>query len=217
MPLFLKQAREKIASKIKVLRKIIYWCFCWIESQLIIVSSRTKYRVYTWGGWSTEDNSPALKLEDACLLGPLRSNPAIPTKAVSDRNQLGPGYKQVAKFTAPGGTSPCYHWWNLGQGALNRRSPNTGVGRAAPQWRTRSTMKNIGHRKGDRLQREPLHFPSPSSPFTQMVSLHTQKPVSTPLSSLRSHVRSITQSTWLHFVIHPKSNHLTISTASTLV
>ena len=42
--------------------------FLLIESQLVIQSSRKQYKVYTWGGCRTEDDSPALKLEDACLL-----------------------------------------------------------------------------------------------------------------------------------------------------
>lgn len=35
--------------------------------------------------------------------GPLRSNPAIPTRGVSNPNQFRTKYKQVAKFTSPGG------------------------------------------------------------------------------------------------------------------
>ena len=37
--------------------------------------------------------------------GPLRSNPAIPTRGVSNHKQFRTKYKQVAKFTSPGGTS----------------------------------------------------------------------------------------------------------------
>ena len=47
-----------------------------------------------------------------------------------------------------------------------------------------------------------------------MLSLHTQTSASTPLSPLRSRIQFIT---WLLFLISPKSNHLTISTADTLV
>ena len=36
-------------------------------------------------------------------LSPLRSNPAIPTRGVSNPNQFRTKYKQVAKFTSPGG------------------------------------------------------------------------------------------------------------------
>ena len=47
-----------------------------------------------------------------------------------------------------------------------------------------------------------------------MLSLHTQTSASTPLSPLRSCIQFIT---WLLFLISPKSNHLTIPTADTLV
>ena len=59
------------------------------------------------------------------------------------------------------------------------------------------------------------HLPL-SSLLTQMFSLCTQKPTSTSFSVLRSHVQSITQSTWLHFLTYPKSHHLTIATTGTL-
>ena len=42
--------------------------FLLIESRLVTQSFRKKYKVYTWGGCRSEDNSPALKLEDAYLL-----------------------------------------------------------------------------------------------------------------------------------------------------
>ena len=43
--------------------------------------------------------------------GPLRSNPAIPTRGVSNPNQFRTKYKQVAKFTSPGGICLWHHWW----------------------------------------------------------------------------------------------------------
>lgn len=47
-----------------------------------------------------------------CLsLGALRSNPAIPTRGVSNHNQFRPRCKQLAKFTSPGGTSLWHPWW----------------------------------------------------------------------------------------------------------
>ena len=55
--------------------------------------------------------SPTLKLGDACLLVALRSNPVIPTRGVSNHNQLRLRCKHRGKFTSPGGTSPWHHWW----------------------------------------------------------------------------------------------------------
>ena len=43
--------------------------------------------------------------------GALRSNPAVPTRGVSNHNQFRTRYKQVAKFTSPGGTSLWHPWW----------------------------------------------------------------------------------------------------------
>ena len=43
--------------------------------------------------------------------GPLRSNPAIPTRGVSNLNQFRTKYKQVAEFTSPGGICLWHHWW----------------------------------------------------------------------------------------------------------
>ena len=90
----------------------------------------------------------------------MKSNPVVPTRGVSNCHQLRSRCKQVAKFTFPHRTSPSHHW-QPNQGALNWRSPNTGVGRGAPQWRARSAMENKpSHCKGERLQRESLRFPS---------------------------------------------------------
>ena len=47
-----------------------------------------------------------------CLsLGALRSNPVIPTRGVSNHNQLRLRCKHRAKLTSPGGTFPWHHWW----------------------------------------------------------------------------------------------------------
>ena len=35
---------------------LLFVMICWIKNQLVVRSSRTKHKVYTWGGWSTEDN-----------------------------------------------------------------------------------------------------------------------------------------------------------------
>ena len=97
---------------------------------------------------------------------------------------------------------------------LNQRSPNIGVGRAAPQ--ARSITKNkVSHHKGDRLQREPLHFPSPSilpiHPDAQ--SPHPETSINSSLSSgpMFNLSYSLFCSTSLSIPNPP------ISTASTLV
>ena len=90
----------------------------------------------------------------------MRSNPAFPTRKVSNCNQLRPRCKQVAKFTFPHRTSLSHHGWP-NQGALRWRSPNTGVGRGVPQWRSWSTTGNkSSHCKGEKFPREPLCFHS---------------------------------------------------------
>ena len=193
MSIFLKQAvKETVSKKSQRFEKAHYlWYFLWIESQMVIRSSRIKYKVHTWGGWSTQDNFPTLKLGDACLLGPMRSNPVIPTKGVSNHNELGARCKQKVKFTSPGETSLWHHWWpQLWSPKLKVSPHRSGKGS--------STMKcKILHGKqGQSLQRrqatkETLHFHlSPSSTFTQVLSPHTQESIST-LSAFRSHVQSI--------------------------
>ena len=106
--------------------------------------------------------SPTLKLGDACLLVPwglillfLQEESATKTSSEWEVN-TGPS---LHLLVGP----PCDTTDDLNQGTLNWRSPNTGVGRAAPQWGVRSFPGNkVIHHKGDRLQREPLPFPSPS-------------------------------------------------------
>ena len=130
--------------------------FLLIKSRLVIQSSRKKYKVYTWGGCRTEDNSPALKLEDACLLFLfLPEESAAATRSDQEVNKwpglhllLGPPFDITVE---------------LAKRALNWRSPKTEAGRSAPQGRARHRGKQ-GHHV--RLQREPLYFPSlPSDPM----------------------------------------------------
>ena len=105
--------------------------------------------------------SPTLKLGDACLLV-LRSNPAIPTTAVSNHNQLEPRCKQVAEFTSPGGTSLWhYRWPQSGSPKLKDSQDRSGKGPSTVKDKV-ITQNKSSHCKGDRLQRKPFHFPSPS-------------------------------------------------------
>ena len=106
--------------------------------------------------------SPTLKLGDACLLVLwglillfLPEESATTTSSDWDVN-TGPSLHLLV--------GPSHDITDdLNQRTLNWRSPNTGVGRAAPQWRVRSFPGNkVIHHKDDRLQREPLPFPSPS-------------------------------------------------------
>ena len=106
--------------------------------------------------------SPTLKLGDACLLVLwglillfLQEESATTTSSYWDVN-TGPSLHLLV--------GPSHDITDdLNQRTLNWRSPNTGVGRAAPQWRVRSFPGNkVIHHKDDRLQREPLPFPSPS-------------------------------------------------------
>ena len=54
------------------------------------------------GAQRTIPNSEA----GGCMsLSPLRSNPAVPTRGVSNHKHFRPRCKQVAEFTSPGGTS----------------------------------------------------------------------------------------------------------------
>ena len=157
--------------------------FLLTESRLVIQSSRKQYKVYTWGGCRTEDDSPALKLQDACLLFlflPEESSAA--TRSDQDVNKWPDLHLLLG--------SPCDTADDLDQRALNWRSPKTEAGRSAPQWRARSLWKT---RSSSQASKRTLVF---------------------PFSSLRSHVQSMT---WLHFTDYPKSSHLTISTAGTLV
>ena len=146
--------------------------------------------------------SPTLKLGDACLLVLwglillfLPEESATTTSSDWDVN-TGPSLHLLV--------GPSHDITDdLNQRTLNWRSPNTGVGRAAPQWRVRSfldTRSFITKMTGSK-ENPCLSLLPPSSPFAQMLSLCTHKPVSTSLSALRSHVQSITQSTWLHFLI----------------
>ena len=60
------------------------------------------------GAQRTIPNSEA----GGCLsLGALRSNPVIPTRGVSNHNQLRLRCEHRAKLASPGGTSPWHHWW----------------------------------------------------------------------------------------------------------
>ena len=157
--------------------------FLLIESQLVIQSSRKQYKVYTWGGCRTEDDSPALKLEDACLLFlflPEESSAA--TRWDQNINKWPDLHLLLG--------SPCDIADDLNQRALNWRSPKTEAGRSAPQWRAKSPWK------------------------TRSSSQAPKRTLVLPFSSLRYHVQSIT---WLHFSVYPKSSHLTVSTAGTLV
>ena len=155
--------------------------------------------------------SPTLKLGDACLLVPwglillfLQEESATKTSSEWEVNTG----QSLHLLVGP----PCDTTDDLNQGTLNWRSPNTEVGRAAPRWRVRSFLETRSFitMLTDSKQNPCLSLLPPSSPFTQMLSLCTQKPASTSLSALRAHVQSITQSTWLHFHIYPKSHHLTI-------
>ena len=105
--------------------------------------------------------TPTLKLGDACLLV-LRSNPAIPTRAVNNHNQLEPRCKQVAEFTSPGGTSLWHYWWPQ-SGSPKLKDSQDRSGKGPFTVKDKVIMQNkSSHCKGDRLQRKPFHFPSPS-------------------------------------------------------
>ena len=147
----------------------------WIESQMVIRSSRIKYKVHTWGRWSTQDNFPTLKLGDACLLGPTRSNPVIPTKEFSNHNELGARCKQKVKFTSPGGTSLWHHWWPQPRSPKLKVSPHRN-GKGS------STMKGkiLHGKQGQSLLRqqatkETLHFISLHLPHSPRCSVPTPR------------------------------------------
>ena len=129
--------------------------------------------------------SPTLKLGDTCLLVPwglilLFSPEESATTTSSDRDvNTGPS---LHLLVGP----PHDITDDLNQGTLNWRSLNTWVERAAPQWRVRPFPGNkVIHHKDDRLQTEPLPFPSPSifplHPDAQ--SLHPETSVNLSLPS----------------------------------
>ena len=158
--------------------------------------------------------SPTLKLGDACLLV-LRSNPAIPTRAVNNHNQLEPRCKQVAEFTSPGGTSLWHYWWPQ-SGSPKLKDSQDRSGKGPFTVKDKVIMQNkSSHCKGDRLQRKPFHFPSPSifpiHPDAQ--SPHPDTSIESSLPPQISH--------WIHRLAPlphlPQTNHLTTSTAGTLV
>lgn len=84
--------------------------------------------------------SPTLKLGDACLLVPwglillfLPEESATTTSSDQDVNMR----PSLHLLVGP----PHDITDDLNQGTLNWRSPNTGVGKAAPQWRVRSFLE----------------------------------------------------------------------------
>ena len=149
--------------------------------------------------------------------GPLRSNPAIPTRGVSNPNQFRTKYKQVAKFTSPGGICLWHHWW------AQPGSPTLKVSQHRSE-KGSSTVKGkiLSWKQGHSSQRWQAPNRTLAFPFSLHLPPSPRCSVSAPrnqhqsLSALRAHVQSITQSTWLHFLIYPSSHHLTISTAGTL-
>lgn len=187
MTIFLKKAWEKIASpqKSKIWEKKLFIVFLPNWKSTGTGFPRTKYKVYTWGWWRTKDNSLTLKLGTDCM-SPVSwsSNPAVPTREVSNHNQLGAKCKQGAKFTSPGWTSLWHHWWSKVISLKPKVSQHkSGKG---------SSIGKVHHEKqGQSSQRwqAPKRTPyisllPPSSPFTQMLSLpHPETSIDSSLSS----------------------------------
>ena len=126
--------------------------------------------------------SQTLKLGNACLLVPwgliplfLSEESATTTSSDQDVNTR----PRLHLLVGP----PHDITDDLNQGTLNWRSSNTGVGRAAPQWRVRSFLETRSFitKMTDSKQNPCLSLLPPSSPFTQMLSLCTQKPASISL------------------------------------
>ena len=119
--------------------------------------------------------------------GPLRSNPAIPTRGVSNLNQFRTKYKQVAEFTSPGGICLWHHWWTQpGSPTLKVSQHRSEKGSSTVKGKILSWKQ--GHSKVTGSKENPcISLLPPSSPLTQILSLCTQKPTSTSFSALRAH------------------------------
>jgi len=98
-----------------------------------------------------------------CLsLGALRSNPVIPTRGVSNHNQLRLRCEHRAKLASPGGASPWHHWWpQPGNLKLKVSQHRSGKSSSTVKGKILSGNKVI-HHNDDRLHTEPLPFSSPS-------------------------------------------------------
>ena len=118
--------------------------------------------------------------------GALRSNPAIPTRGVSNHNQFRTRYKQVAKFTSPGGTSLWHPWWpQAGSPKLKVSQHRSGKGCSTVKGKILSWKQGHSSQRWQAQQRtlaSPFSFCLPHSPrysvsvprdLHQLISLHS--------------------------------------------
>ena len=163
MSIVLKQAiKIRLPQKLKFWERMLFVMFLLNWKLTANQKLQNNIQALHVGWMEHRGQSPTLKLGDACLLVPwglilpfLPEESATTTSSEQGINK----WPNLHLLVGP----PCDIPDDLKQGALNWRSPNTGVGRAAPQWRVRSFPGNkVIHHKGDRLNREPLHLHSPS-------------------------------------------------------
>ena len=165
MPVLLKKAIKKKWFKNQRIEKEHYLLFvmiCWIKNQLVAseaLEQNIRFTPRVDGAKRTIPNSEAGRCKS---LSPLRSDPAIPTRGISNHNQLEPRYKQVAEFIYPGGTSLWFHWWTQPGSPKLKVSPHrSGKGPSTVKDKVITENKS-SHCKGDRLRSKGFHFPSAS-------------------------------------------------------
>ena len=141
---------------------LLFVMICWIKNQLVASEALEQNIRFTPGVDGAQRTIPNSEAGRCKSLSPLRSDPAIPTRGISNHNQLEPRYKQVAEFIYPGGTSLWFYWWPQPGSPKLKVSPHrSGKGSSTVKDKVITENKS-SHCKGDRLQSKPFHFPSAS-------------------------------------------------------